>query len=191
MLQQKKSLNKILTVSNVLTGSRIVLTPLIVFALLGHAWGSALILFCLAGVSDMLDGFMARLLNEPTWLGAVLDPIADKFLVVCSLGAFFISSPNVLLPSWFVMTVAIREAFLLVGGIFLYIRKPSLHIQPSWFGKATTCLVLLLVILVLTGATFNFQVGIWVPLLICMILGCGVISFVQYLLRGWQYLMTN
>ena len=188
---QKKSLNNIFTVSNVLTGSRIVLTPLIVFSLLRHAWGSALVLFCLAGISDLLDGFMARLLNEPTWLGAVLDPIADKFLVVCSLGAFFISSPDVLLPSWFVMTIAMREAILMFGGILLYIRRPRLQIEPSWFGKITTCLVLLLVILVLTGATFNLQLCGWVSLLMSMVLICGAISFMQYLLRGVQYLRSN
>lgn len=190
MLQQK-SLNKIFTVSNILTGSRIVLTPLIVFSLIRHAWGSALWLLCLAGLSDVLDGFMARLLNEPTWLGAVLDPIADKFLVVCSLAAFFVSSPNVLLPSWFVLTIAVREIILLLGGIALYCMRPSLQIQPSWFGKVTTCLVLLLMILVLAGATFELTVEVWVMLLIYLVVACGTLSFVQYFCRGIRYLCAK
>lgn len=183
-MYRQKSLNKIFTISNILTGSRIVLAPFIVFYLLQQAWSYALALFFVAGISDLLDGFIARLFNEPTWLGAVLDPIADKLLVVSSLGAFLISCPDELLPTWFVTIIAIREAILLGGGVILYLMKPSLQIEPTWWGKITTFLTLSLMMLVLAKEAFGYPFTPFFPFLQGAILGCAAFSFLQYFFKG-------
>lgn len=179
--------NKIFTISNLLTGSRFILTPLIVIALRRNAWGSALGLLCVAGISDLLDGFIARLLNEPTWLGSVLDPIADKALVVCTLGAFLMYSTNILLPGWFVLVIVIREAVLLAGGTLLYFMKPSFLVQPSWLGKITAFLILTLMMLVLLDATYNWYLAPLINALMYITLLCSSVSFIQYVTRGIKY----
>ena len=186
-MQRSTLHNKILTISNVLTGSRFILTPLIVVALRRNEWGSALGLLCIAGISDLLDGFIARLLNEPTWLGSMLDPIADKALVVCTLGAFLMYSTNVLLPAWFVVAIVIREALLLVGGTLLYFMKPSFFVQPSWLGKITAFLILILMMLVLLGATYELHLSSLINALMYITLLCSGISFIQYVTRGVKY----
>jgi cardiolipin synthase (CMP-forming) len=179
MLRRDHSM-RIFTISNLLTASRLVLTPFIVAALLKHLWGLALVLFFLAGVSDLLDGFIARLFNEPTWLGSVLDPIADKFLVVSSLFAFFLSSPKILLPTWFVVIIASRETILLLGGAFLFFTRRSFQIRPNFFGKTTTCMILVLMMLVLLSATFGYPLGMAKLVLMYGVLGCAGVSFAQY-----------
>jgi cardiolipin synthase len=190
MLQHDHS-TKIFTISNMLTLSRIVLTPFIVVSLLRQAWGITLIFFCLAGLSDLLDGFVARLLNEPTWLGSVLDPIADKILIISSLYAFFLSSPNILLPSWFVWVIAVRETVLLVGGIVLFFSHSSLQVQPSWLGKATTFLVLSLMILVLVCAALNYKLVLLINGLVYLVLGCSIVSFGQYSCTAARFFFKN
>ncbi|MBM3886670.1 CDP-alcohol phosphatidyltransferase family protein, partial [Candidatus Dependentiae bacterium] len=155
--------------------------PFIVISLVKQAWGSALLFFCLAGISDLLDGFIARLLNEPTWLGSVLDPVADKFLVICSMYSFFWSSPNVLLPAWFVWVIAVRETLLLGGGCWLFFSQRSLQVKPSWLGKLTTFLILVLMILVLICAAFHCHFLEWlIHILVYTVLVCAIVSFVQY-----------
>lgn len=190
-MQRSTTHNRILTVSNLLTGSRFILTPMIVVALRRNEWGSALWLLCIAGISDLLDGFIARLLNEPTWLGSILDPIADKALVVCTLGAFFMYSTNILLPAWFVLIIVTREALLLAGGTLLYFMKPSFFVQPSWFGKVSTFLILTLMVLVLLGATYNWPLTGAINTLMFTTLLCSGISFIQYVTRGTKYFILT
>lgn len=187
-MQQSKARNKILTVSNLLTTSRFIITPCIVVALHSNKWGLALLLLSVAGISDLLDGFIARLLNEPTWLGSVLDPIADKMLVVCTLVAFLFYSSNTLLPGWFVLLIAIREAVLLVGGTLLYLIRPSFVVQPSWLGKITTFLILSLMGLVLLRATYELNITLLINTTMYFCLASATISFIEYIRRGMSYL---
>lgn len=73
---------KRITVSTALTLARIALVPFIVTAMIGDRWGLACALFIIAAITDALDGALARWRNEQTFLGASLDPLADKFLIV-------------------------------------------------------------------------------------------------------------
>lgn len=179
---------RVFTISNLLTASRLVVTPFVVAALLKHLWGVALILLILAGVSDLLDGFIARLLNEPTWLGSILDPIADKCLVGSSLVAFFISSSQVLLPAWFVLLIVARECFLLVGGGILFFIRPSFYVQPNILGKAATFLMLALMIMTLSGAVTGFNFELLRACLLYSTFMCATVSFFQYFYRGLKAL---
>lgn len=190
-MQRSTAHNKIITISNLLTTSRFIITPFIVTALHSNKWGAALLLLFAAGISDLLDGFIARLLNEPTWLGSVLDPIADKMLVVCTLGAFLLYSRNILLPPWFVVIIATREAFLLIGGACLYLMRPSFFIQPSWFGKITTFLILSLMMLVLLGATYNLHMPLLINIIMYFSLLSSAISFIQYVKNGSRFLQKK
>ncbi|MBT8352055.1 MAG: CDP-alcohol phosphatidyltransferase family protein, partial [Deltaproteobacteria bacterium] len=86
-----------MNIPNILTLLRILLTPLFVIFLLKHLYSFALIVFTLAGISDGLDGFIARYLNQRTTLGAYLDPIADKLLVTAAYVSLAILN---IIPPW-------------------------------------------------------------------------------------------
>ena len=117
--KQLPASEKRFTISTLFTVLRIVLTPFIVAAMAMHFWGAAFILFSIASVSDVVDGYLARSLSEQTFLGACLDPIADKFLILsCFFALAFIRSPLFTIPLWFVLLILIKE-LILVGGTAL------------------------------------------------------------------------
>ena len=168
---------------------RIISVPFIVWAMMVHAWGLAAILFSIAALTDILDGAVARWLNERTVLGTYLDPIADKLLVLSCYGALlFVESPLCKIPRWFVIMVLIKELLLLLGAGYLGIIQHSITIKPTVLGKVTmmvqTCFILWLF------ACLYFQ---WVPLKTFFVVLSGVViivgaSFVHYCmigLRGW------
>lgn len=129
---------------NSLTLIRVLLVPAIVIQLLYDATGAALLTFFLAGLTDALDGFVARSRRQRTELGRVLDPLADKAL----LGAAFVTL-GVLgdLPLWLVIIGVSRDAILVVGSLILYIQVGRLGNPPSALGKVTTALQLVTVLL--------------------------------------------
>lgn len=138
-LQQLPDREKKLTLSNWLTIARIALTPIIVMGMIKHWWGIACILFAIACITDMLDGNIARLRNEQTLLGACLDPIADKFLILaCFFTLAFVQSPLFSIPKWFVLLVLVKELLLIIGAILLYMRNGYIQVRPLLIGKVTT-----------------------------------------------------
>ena len=183
--------SKIFTFSNLLTISRIMLTPFIVASLFAQDWHRALLFFCFAGLSDLLDGFVARLLKEPTWLGSVLDPIADKFLAVSFLSAFFLNNPTNLLPAGFIWVVVVRELLLLAGGCLLFLSNSSLQFNPTWLGKLATFLLFILMIVILTSLALDVSLTIFINWLIFVTLMCSIISFVQYAFTGLRHFFKS
>ena len=98
-----------MTVANILTTIRFVLTPVFIaaFVMGQHAW--AIILFCVAGFTDMIDGTVARLLKQPSVKGALLDPLADKFLVQSCFICLFAAG---IIPWWLYIIFFYRDALL-------------------------------------------------------------------------------
>jgi len=127
------------TVSTIFTIGRIILTPCIVYAMLTAHWGTAFWVFVFAALTDVIDGGLARLLDQRTALGACLDPIADKVLLLsCFATLSFIRTPLFAIPHWFVSFVIAKE-FLLVGGaVALYYMRGYVDIYATKLGKATT-----------------------------------------------------
>ena len=121
------------------TIGRIVLTPCIVYAMLAAWWGTAFGLFVVAALTDVIDGGLARWLDQRTALGACLDPIADKVLLLsCFATLSFIPTPLFAIPHWFVSFVIAKE-FLLVGGaVMLFYVRGYVDIYASSLGKVTT-----------------------------------------------------
>jgi cardiolipin synthase len=127
------------TVSNLLTLMRLALTPFIVLNMYYQHWISAFVLFVIAAGTDLLDGYLARALNQQTHLGALLDPIADKLLLLGSFGALaFFSSPFFHIPTWFFVLGLAREVILIVGVCALCLRQKRAKIEPLIWGKLTT-----------------------------------------------------
>ena len=131
------NLRQILTAPNQLTLLRMIFLPFIVINLVGHHFNTALILFVLAGLSDGLDGLLARKLHQQTLLGQYLDPIADKLLLSTMFLVLSIEYRGVV-PWKFTVIVFSRDvSILLVSGV-LFMIAGLRDFRPSIFGKANT-----------------------------------------------------
>ena len=120
---------------NILTITRILLTPLFVIYLLKDMYMLALLVFTVAGVSDGLDGLLARYFNQRTVLGAYLDPIADKLLLT---SAFISLAVLKIIPDWITVLVITRDVLIVIGLSIFTLRGIDVEIQPSIASKLTT-----------------------------------------------------
>lgn len=142
---------------NLITLIRILLIPLFIILLLYGYNSYALLVFIVAGLSDALDGFIARTWNLKTRLGAFLDPVADKLLL---LSAFITLVLLNKIPLWIMIIIIGRDIILGITGLILlnFVEIHSYRIRPSILGKITTVLQILTILLVLVeekGALFS------------------------------------
>lgn len=180
---------KRITISTVLTCTRIVTVPLIVMAMsLGH-WGIAFGLFLYASLTDTVDGTLARLRHEQTILGACLDPIADKLLVLSVFTTLAcISTPLFVIPGWFVFLVLLKEVMQLAGALILYSIKGHIEVQPTILGKLTMLVQLSFIAWLFACYFFH-----WMPIktyytMLGVVLVLVFAAFVQYAQIGLRYL---
>ncbi len=136
---------------NLLTLTRIALTVPVLWLLTRQEFGWALVLFAVAGVTDALDGFLAKRFGWESRLGAVLDPLADKFLLV---GTYLVLGLQGWLPLWLVGLVVLRDVVVLVGAGAYYVVVGPYRMAPSSASKLNTFVQILLaltVVLALAG----------------------------------------
>lgn len=132
---------------NAITMLRIALTPVFILLVRDHRYGTAFAVFVLAGISDGLDGFIAKRYNFITRLGGILDPVADKILLV---SAYIMLSLSDQLPFWLALSVVFRDV-LIVGGYLAYTSIVGpVHMRPSRLSKLNTVLQVTLVVAVLS-----------------------------------------
>ena len=124
---------------NYITLLRVILIPFFINLMIYDYYVEALLVFIAACTTDGLDGFLARILKQKTELGAFLDPMADKLLI---LSAFVTLAMFGKLPFWLVIIVISRDAILTMGGLIIYFMTNTLKVQPSFIGKLTTVLQL-------------------------------------------------
>jgi cardiolipin synthase (CMP-forming) len=135
-----------ISIPNILTILRILLTPLFLIVLLRHNYPLALAIFIVAGVSDALDGFVARYFNQRTALGAHLDPVADKLLLISAFVALAILET---IPPWVAILVIARDVIIFMGIAIFTMTGITYQIAPSIVSKCTTTAQILLIILAL------------------------------------------
>jgi len=144
-------------IPNSITLARIVSVPLIVWLILQEEMTLAFIFFLLGGLSDALDGLIAKQFDLVTKLGKYLDPLADKILLVSIYITLGVKGD---LPSWLVIIVVSRD-FLIVGGIlFSYLIETKLTISPLMISKINTFCQILLATMVLGSAGLGFNLGV-------------------------------
>ena len=130
-----------LNVPNFLTILRIVAIPIFLILLTDGRTGAALAVFLFAGVTDSLDGAIARLTNSRTTLGAYMDPLADKMLI---LSAFVVLAFMEVIPRWLTVVVISRDVIILTGYLMLFfLTEKMMEIRPSVVSKLATFLHLL------------------------------------------------
>lgn len=167
-------------IPNLLTIARILLVPPIVWLLLQRQFEFALLMFFIAGVSDGLDGFLAKKMRWESRLGALLDPVADKLLLISSYLALAWLG---LLPAWLVALVLLRDLVIVTGATLYHFRIEKVEAAPTIVSKLNTVLQILLVLLVITGQTFSVSVTELIQAMVYTVAVTTVLS-------GYDYVYT-
>jgi cardiolipin synthase len=178
---------RILTVANLLTFLRIGLIPLFAIMLVYHREGWALILFTIAGVSDGVDGFLARRMKQESELGQFLDPIADKLLMTTAF--IMLTIPSVFgaglrhlpVPFWVTACVIGRDVAIVAVAGAINVFTGFRGFKPSWLGKASTFVQVVGVILILVAAVCPWFNGIYLPTVYTTVAAFAVFSGVHYI----------
>ena len=169
-----------MTIHNLLTILRVLLTPLLVIFLLEDRLSEALIVFVAAGITDGLDGLIARLYKQKTRLGAFLDPLADKLLLATT---YVLLAVQNLVPSWLTVIVLSRDVLIVLGVFVLFMQDLPFEIKPSLASKLTTCAQILTAIVTMATALASPH-----PLLkhtLFYLTGAvTLVSWGQYMVRG-------
>ncbi|MBX9620751.1 MAG: CDP-alcohol phosphatidyltransferase family protein [Alphaproteobacteria bacterium] len=132
---------------NIISLSRLLSVPVIVWLILSHQLMAAFGLFLLAALSDALDGFLARIFKLRTTFGAYLDPIADKILLV---GVFMALGNIGLIELWVVILVVFRDVLIIGGILLLFVFKSTLKMDPLFISKMNTTVQLLYALCVIS-----------------------------------------
>ncbi len=169
-----------LNIPNSLTVLRILLVPVFVGLLVYEHYNQALITLIIAALTDGLDGAVARMANQQTRIGAYLDPLADKLLLMSS---FLTLSVLHLVPVWAVILVVSRDVILLAGTLLARVTESSVDISPTILGKGTTLVQFVYITMVVLMTTGHVQVETIEPILAVMAT-LTVASGSHYLYRG-------
>jgi cardiolipin synthase len=178
-------------IPNLISFLRILLTIPVVWLLMEREFSAALMLFAVAGFSDGLDGFLAKRFAWQSRLGGLLDPLADKALLMSS---FLVLGVLGLIPEWLVLLVIFRDLLIVGGALYYHFSVEDLQAEPSLISKLNTLLQILLVLSVVTDAG-PFPLPFWlVDSLIWATLATTLASGVNYVWvwsmkarhKGWR-----
>lgn len=170
---------------NAITLARLLSVPFIAWLVILESYGWAFVAFVLAGLSDAVDGFLARVLDQRTPLGATLDPAADKLLLVMAFATLWWVGR---IPGWLLAVVFVRDLVLSAGYWGFFAAGQRLPVQPTGLGKLTTVAQLTLVTWLLWAAIAPAareappEVPGWLPVLVALV---TVVSGLHYLWIGY------
>lgn len=176
-----------MSIPNLLTILRILLVPVVVWAISQGQMGVALGIFVFAGITDAVDGYIAKHFNQQTELGAYLDPVADKTLIVSIYVSLAIFG---FIPPWVVILVVSRD-FMIVGGVLLstLLDKP-LAIQPLLVSKANTVAQIVFAALVLAAQGLGLDLGLAIALVMWTVAVLTLASAGAYLVAWVRHMST-
>lgn len=177
-------MNSILTIPNLLTFLRMALIPVFASLLFYGYGGMALLVFLIAGLSDGVDGFIARRFKQESELGTILDPIADKLLMTSAF--ILLTMPNVLQPSphlpipfWVTAAVIGRDILIVTVAAAINVMTGFRGFKPSWLGKVSTFVQVLAVGLVLLSPVSGYS--FYLPTVYTTVAFFAVLSGIHYI----------
>lgn len=177
---------------NIISVARIFLVAPTLYYLWQQEYAIALLLFVIAGVSDGIDGFLARRFHWQTRLGTYLDPIGDKLLLV---GCYLVLGMLGHLPWWLVALVIGRDAIIVIGATIYHYTVKDAAMEPLWSSKFNTVCQIILVVLLLYGLSGKYgafllsagwQQGMWF-----VVSATTVFSGVAYIIGWWHRIMQS
>ena len=179
--------SRIITLPNLLTIFRMALIPVFVSLLFYQKFLLALAVFLVAGITDGLDGLLARRFHQQSPLGRILDPIADKMMLVTSFvvlsmrGVFPTPLPKHLpIPFWVTITVISRDVFILVGAAAINMVSGFRAFRPSFLGKLSTVVQIVAVATVILAAQIRVGTGYYLPTVYTTVFALTLLSGIHY-----------
>jgi cardiolipin synthase len=171
-----------LTVANLLTISRLIMIPVFVTTLYYERFIWALGIFLAAAITDLLDGLVARSFNQKTQLGAILDPMADKLLlvtafIILSLPRFTLTDP---IPFWLTATAISRDVFIVLAALVINMTTGFSRFRPSAPGKLNTFVQIVMIVFFLAANAFHLLTQ-YLPAAYYITLGMAVFSGLHYI----------
>ncbi len=170
-----------MSIPNLITLGRVILVPIVFWLLLNGQIQAAFLAFVVAGISDAVDGFLAKRYGWETELGAYLDPLADKLLIVCVFIALGVTGR---LPSWVVITVVSRDVLIVIGVLLSWLLNHPTPMKPLAVSKMNTVAQIVLAATVLADEAFQLRLGGPIKVLIWLTAATTILSLVAYL-RSW------
>lgn len=164
-------------IPNILTVIRILLIPFILDAIYKGNYILGIALFTISGITDVLDGFIARKFNLISNFGKLMDPLADKLTQIAVLMALVYAQ---IIPLWILIIVIIKELIMVIGASFLY--GKNVVVYSKWYGKLATVLFYLAIVVSLVVKQLEL-IGIWTYIdlaLYCLALICTIFSLFMY-----------
>jgi len=163
------------------------LVPFLAMCLVYNRIGTAILIFVAAGITDMLDGLIARHYRQQTTLGVFLDPIADKLLLVTSFTLLSLQGLNlaVRVPLWLTISVISRDILLVLGVLVFNLTIGNKTFPPSWLGKSTTVVQLALIMMVLVS-NFMGEKLVFLDLVFYVTLILTISSGTHYMIQGMK-----
>jgi cardiolipin synthase len=149
---------------------RLALVPFIVWTLLEGRFMQAFVLFVIVGISDGVDGFIARTFNQRTELGAYLDPLADKVLLIAM---FVVLGYLEAIPTWLAIAVVTRDVMIAAGVLVAFVIGNPVEMKPLFVSKANTAVQIILVALVIGAPAFALDVEMAKTILVWL---CGALT---------------
>jgi cardiolipin synthase len=185
-MTDSKASQRVWTVANLLTFLRIALIPVLAIMLVYHSEGWALIVFTIAGVSDGIDGFIARRMKQESELGTIIDPIADKLLmttafVMLTIPGMLSPGRHLPVPFWVTACVIGRDIAIIAVAGAINMMTGFRGFKPSWLGKASTFVQVTAVILILVAAVYPQLNGIYLPTVYTTVAAFAVFSGIHYI----------
>ena len=167
----------ITTIPNIITMFRIATVPVLILLLHEQNYGWAFLVFLISGISDGLDGFIAKRFDMASELGAILDPLADKALIFSSYLMLMILGD---LPFWLFLTVVFRDVLILVGSLIYVAFNGQVKMAPSYLSKLNTFTQIFLVVAILGQKTFGLDYTSFTDYLIYATFITTILSGVHY-----------
>jgi cardiolipin synthase (CMP-forming) len=174
------------SIPNLITLGRVILVPFIFWLLINGQLQSAFLAFVVAGISDAVDGFLAKRFGWETELGAYLDPIADKLLIVC---VFIALGVTYRLDSWLVILVVSRDVLIVIAVVLSWLMNHPTPMKPIAVSKINTVAQIVLAATVLADEAFHLNLRGPVIGLTWLTAATTLASMIAYL-RGWLRHMT-
>jgi len=171
---------RIINLPNALTVARIILIPVFITAVIYKKHPHAFFLFVLAAITDLLDGYIARVTDQKTALGTFLDPLADKLLLTSS---FILFSLNAWIPLWLTITVISRDIIVVIGWLLLYMITHDVRIEPVLLGKTAIAFQLVTLALILLSVKMP-SISVPRDFLFAVTAVLTALSGLQYVYKG-------
>jgi cardiolipin synthase len=177
-----------LSLPNLITMARILCVPLIVWAITAGHMLPAFLLFLAAGVSDAVDGFLAKRFDMRTELGALLDPLADKALIVSIYVALGFTE---VLPRWVVILVVSRDILIIGGFLLAMLIERPMPVRPHPISKLNTVAQIVLAGVALGALGLKFDAGWVLPALMALVTILTLLSIGFYVAEWIRHFGTN